>query len=186
MIHLTTQQLLQMIDGTLDYAAQAQCTSHLAVCERCRKEIDLQRSIAKIARNQPLASPSKGFAQRVMSGILPGRQLSWKTKVIDNLGNIIAMAMVLAVLGYAISTPSLFQTADQTPEQSIIPQQVTDTYAKLMGALAQNTDNATKQIVTSTGNDHVKTISLAMLSLLILAGIDQFVLKRYIGLKTKH
>ncbi len=186
MTHLTTKQILQFTDGALDYASQAQCTQHLAVCERCRKEIDLQKAISKIARHQPPIQATSGFVQRVMAHIIPQQQKSWKTKLIDSLGNVFAMAMVLAILGYAISNPSLFQIQQQSKTQSFIPQSVSDTYAKFIQSVGQQAGEATQQVMKSTGRDNSNMISLTILSLLILGALDQFVLKRYLGMRMKH
>lgn len=186
MIHLTTQQILQFVDGTLDYASQAQCTNHLAVCGRCRKEVEFQKVIAKASRHQPVIQTSAGFVRRVMTHIVPRQEKTWKTRIIDNLGNVFAMAMVLAVLGYAITTPSLFQVQEQSSQKSIIPQAVTDTYVKIVHSFSQRADAATQQVLSTTGNESNKMISLTVLSLFILIALDQFVLKRYMGMKMKR
>jgi hypothetical protein len=186
MTHLTNKQIVQFTDGTLDYASQAQCTGHLAVCERCRKEIELQKIIAKIARHQPAAQPASGFVQRIMEGIAPQPRKTWKTRLVDNLGNVFAMAMVLAILGYAVTNPSLFQLQQQSSSPSIVPQVVTDTYAKFVQSIAQRTSEVTQQVATSTGRENSNIISLTIFSLLILAAIDQFILKRYMGMRMKH
>ena len=186
MTHLTTKQIMQVIDGTLDYASQTQCTSHLAVCERCRHEIDFQKAIARVSRHQPVITTSAGFAARVMAVIVPAGQKSWKTRLVDNLGNIFAMCLVLAILGYAVSTPAIFQASDQSTQQSIVPQVVSDTYAKIVDSFSKHANDATKQVVSSSGNNSAKMISLTLISLLVLAGIDQFVLKRFIGMRMKH
>jgi hypothetical protein len=96
------------------------------------------------------------------------------------------MAMVLAILGYAISNPSLFQLQPQTTTQSIIPQSVSDTYAKFMQSVGKQASDATKQVITSTGSKNNNIVALTILSLLILGALDQFVLKRYLGMKMKH
>jgi len=186
MTHLTTKQILQMVDGTLDYAAQAQCTSHLAVCERCRKEIEFEKAVARTARHQPVARTSAVFAGNVMLRVVPGLKKSWKTRVVDNLGNIFAMCLVLAILGYAVSTPALYQAPDETTQQSFIPPVVSDAYGKIVDTFSRRANEATSQIVNSKSGDSTKMVSLMILSLLLLAGIDQFVVKRFVGMRTKH
>jgi hypothetical protein len=186
MTHLTTKQVLQMVDGTLDYASQAQCTGHLAVCQQCRNEIEFQKAVSRISRHLPVLNTSAGFAQRVMMRIVPQRQKSWKTKLIDNLGNIFAMCVVLATLGYAISNPSVFHASQESSQQSIVPQAVSDAYAKVLETFSRHASDATRQVVSSTGNDSAKMILLAIISLLTLVLIDQFVIKRFMGMKMKH
>jgi len=186
MTHLTTKQVMQFVDGTLDYASQAQCTSHLAVCERCRREIEFQKALAKSSRRQPVARTSSDFVRRVMTRILPEPQRSWKTRLIDNLGNVFAMAMVLAILGYAVTNPALFRVQEQQSHPSQITQTFTDTYAKVVQAFSQKASAATKQVVNTTGRDNSEMISLTILSLFILVALDQFVLKRYMGMKIRQ
>lgn len=186
MIHLTTKQVMQFIDGTLDYASQAQCTNHLAVCERCRKEVELQKVIAKAARRQPVVHTSSGFLRKIMTRVVPQREKTWKTRLIDNLGNVFAMAMVLAVLGYAITNPALFKVQEQSSQQSFVSQTFTDTYTKIIQSFSERANAATKQVVNSTGAGSNMTILLSVLSLFILVALDQFVLKRYMGIKMKH
>ncbi len=186
MTHLTTKHILQFTDGTLDYASQAQCTNHLALCARCRKQVELHKAIAKVSRHQPAVRTSPGFVQRVMTRVVPQQEKTWKTRLVDNLGNVFAMAMVLAVLGYAITTPSLFRVQEQSWPQSIIPQTVSDTYAKFIHSFSQRADAATQQVLRSTANESNKMISLTVLSLFILVALDQFVLKRYMGMRMNH
>ena len=186
MTHLTTKQVLQFVDGTLDYALQAQCTSHLAVCERCRREVELQKLIAKASRHQPGARTSSGFVRRVMLRVVPQHERSWKTRLVDNLGNVFAMAMVLAILGYAVANPGLFQVHEQSSQQSIVPQSVTAIYAKIVQSISGWTNEAAKQTVTSTGTGNNNVVLLTFVSLFILVGLDQFVLKRYTRLKMRH
>ena len=186
MTHLTTKQILQMVDGTLDYASQAQYTSHLAVCERCRKEIEFQKAVAKASRRQPVVNTSAGFVRNVMHRIVPEQQKSWKTRLVDNLGNIFAMCLVLAILGYAITTPSLFQEPEQSSQQSIVPPVVSETYTKIIDAFSTRAQEATSQLTGTKGNDGTRMVSLMVVSLLLLAAIDQFVIKRFVGMKMKH
>lgn len=186
MKHLTTTQFLQFIDGSLDYASQAQCTSHLAICEKCRKEVELQKFIAKESHRQPIVRTSPRFAQSVMTRILPHPEKSWRAHLIDNLGNLLAMATVLAVLGYAIMNPALFSSPQQTSQQTLIPQSVSDTYQGFMSSLSLRASAAMQRLSASTGTESNKVISLTLLSLAILIAFDQFVLKKYMGLKTRR
>jgi hypothetical protein len=188
MTHLTTKQILQFTDGTLDYVSQAQCTKHLAICERCRKEIDLHKAISRIARHQPPIQPASGFVERVMAHVVPQRQKSWKTRLVDNLGNVFAMAMVLAVLGYAVSNPSLFhiQAQQESTTTTIIPQTVSDTYTKFIQSIGRQAGDATKQVFTSSSRESNNIVSLTILSILILGALDQLVLKRYMGVRMKR
>jgi len=186
MTHLTTKQVLQFVDGTLDYAAQAQCTSHLAVCPQCRKEVDLQKAIAKVSRTQPLVRASATLVRQVMARVAPNRQVTWKTKLVDNLGNVIAMTLVLAFMGYAITSPSLFHVQQETPQQSVIVKTVVDAYNSVAKSISERANVATQKVALAPDSERSKALLLTLVSFLILISLDQFILKKYVGLKTKH
>jgi hypothetical protein len=186
MKHLTTNQLLQFVDGTLDYASQAQCTSHLAVCARCRKEVEFQKSIAKVSRNQPLIKASSSLTQKVMVSVAPDHRPTWRTRFVDNLGNVFAMAMVLAFLGYALSTPSLFDVQKEASQPSVISQTIVKTYDGILKSLSERTNAATQKVTISSSAEQTRVFVLTLISLVILIVIDQFVLKRYIHMKMRH
>jgi anti-sigma factor RsiW len=186
MTHLTTHQLLQFIDGTLDYASQAQCTSHLAVCARCRKEVDLQKSIAKVSRSQRLVKAPGTFTQRVMARVAPKIRPTWRSRLVDNLGNVFAMAMVLAFLGYAISTPSMFNVQKETSQPSAFSKTITGAYESVIKALSVRTTEAAQKVTVSSDAEQTRVFVLTLISILILVVIDQFVLKRYVRMNTRH
>ncbi len=186
MIHLTTNQILQLIDGTLDYAGQAQCASHLAICERCRKEIELQKSLTKALQRQNIVETTPHFVRGVMMEILPQPKKSWKSRAVDNLGNIFGMATVLAVLGYAILNPSLFTSQQQTSKQVLIPQTVSETYDGFMRDVSRKARVVLQQWGTSGGTESNSVISFTLVSLVILVALDQFVLKKHLGMKLKR
>lgn len=186
MTHLTTNQVLQFIDGTLDYAAQAQCTSHLAVCERCRKEIELQKQLTKAMRGHTIVPTTPAFARGVMTQILPHHAKTWKVRIIDNLGNMFGMATVLAVLGYAIMNPSLFTSQQQTSKQTLIPQAVSETYDGFVQSVSQKATTVLQQLGSAGGTESNRVISFTLVSLAVLVALDQLVLKKRLGMKLRR
>ncbi len=186
MSHLTTNQILQLVDGTLDYAAQAQCTSHLAVCEQCRKEIELQKTITKAFHSQTLIETSPRFVRGVMMEILPQPGKSWKSRLVDNLGNLFGMTTVLAVLGYAIMNPSLFTSQQQTSKQTLVPQSVSETYDGFVQTVSQKAKTVLQQLSASGGTESNKVISFTLVSLVVLIALDQFVLKKRLGMRLRR
>jgi hypothetical protein len=186
MMHLTTKQTLQFVDGTLDYASQAQCTSHLAVCAQCRSEVEFQKTLAKVSRRQPTVQPSRQFVSRVMGKVVPQKRKTWANTILDNLGNVFAMFVVLTVVGYAIANPSLFTPQDPSTQPSVISQTIADTYSKIVQSFADRTKDATQTVVSTSTNDSSRVISITLITLLFLVVLDQFVLKRYTGSKLKH
>jgi len=186
MIHLTTKQVLQFVDGTLDYASQAQCTNHLAVCAQCRSEVEFQKTLAKVSRRQPTVQPSGQFASRVMGRVFPQKRKTVASTILDNLGNVFAMFVVLTVVGYAIANPSLFTPQDRPAQPSVLSQTIAATYGKIVQSFAERTKDATQTVVSTSTNDSSRVISMTIMTLLILIVLDQFVLKRYTGMKMKH
>lgn len=181
MTHLTMTQILQFIDGTADYAAQAQCTNHLAVCERCRREVEIQKRLSKVAR-QNVHRTSARFTEQVMSRVAPQLRLSWTAKLLNNLANVFAMMIVLGVLGYAISSTSSFKS-EASPELSSLTKSFTDSYAKLKESIQQETNKWTDKVAPPSSGRSQRFVIFAFLTLLALGIVDRFVLRQL--MKTK-
>jgi len=180
MTHLTMTQILQYVDGTADYASQAQCTSHLAVCERCRREAELHKKLLKAGRQNPYKT-SPGFIERVMPRVAPQPKSSWATVILNNLANIFSMMLVLGILGYAISLKSGFKLTEN-PEYSAMTKIFTDAYAKIKQSAGEQTHQISVK-VTPTSNKTGKLVIFSLLALLTLGVVDRFVVRRII--KTK-
>lgn len=175
MTHLTMTQILQYVDGTADYASQAQCTSHLAVCERCRREAELHKKLLKAGR-QNLYKTSPGFIETVMAKVAPQPKSTWAATILNNLANIFSMMLVLGILGYAISAKSGFKVTEN-PEFSAMTKVFSDAYAKLK----QSANEQTRQIsvkVTPPSNKTGKLFIFSLMTLLALGLVDRFVLRR--------
>ncbi len=102
MKHLTEQQIQSFVDATADYMTQATCTNHLATCERCRREVELQKALLRTARRSGLMMPSRSFTRRVMASIVPSRRRVAVRWVLDNMGAMFAMMAVLGVTGSVV------------------------------------------------------------------------------------
>ena len=103
MNHLTTREILQIVDGTIANGEKTKLIVHLDVCDRCRQEVQFHRSIGQAVREFPLVRPSNEFTACILGKIAPAAKKSWISRVVDNLGNIIAMGLVLSVVWYAVS-----------------------------------------------------------------------------------
>lgn len=176
MTHLTMTQILQFIDGTGDYAAQAQCTNHLAVCHLCRTEVDIQRKLAKAARKIPFAV-SVRFTERVMARVAPRVRNSWSAKILDNLASVIAMTLVLGVLGFAISSTSSFKS-EKSSEISSLTKSFADGYAKLKESVRQQTSQWTVKAQPVSSTHSQRLFIFALLVLLGLGILDRFVFRQ--------
>ena len=176
MNHLMMNQILQFVDGTADYATQAQCTNHLAVCERCRREVEIQKRLSKVAR-QNVYRTSARFTERVMSRVAPQLHLSWMNRLLNNLSGVFAMMLVLGVLGYAISSTSGFESA-ANPELSSLTKSFTDSYAKLKESIHEETNKWTDKVTPPTSGRSQRFVIFAFFALLALGIVDRFVLRQ--------
>ena len=102
MTHITNLQIQQFVDGSADYMTQATCTNHLAACEKCRKEVEMQKAIIRTAKQTDLMMPSRSFTRRVMSRIVPSRSRIASRWVLDNMGAMFAMMAVIGVTGSVV------------------------------------------------------------------------------------
>jgi hypothetical protein len=102
MTHLTEGQILAYADGSADYLTMATCTNHLAGCEQCRREVELQKSILRTARSTGLLMPSRSFTRRVMSRIVPSRTRLAMRWILNNMGAMFAMMAVGGVTGAVV------------------------------------------------------------------------------------
>jgi hypothetical protein len=156
---------------------------HLEGCQRCRQELQFHRSLAQAAKDAPLSKLPNGFTARVVSRIAPEAKKSLLSKIVDNLGNILAMGLVLSVVWFAVmSTP-----VSKSPAE---PSGISKVLAVYSEYYAKASDVASKQLVrvvgepgksqTSKGAD---VATLTLISLLILVMIDRFVFRRVIKIR---
>lgn len=183
MNHLTVQQILEYVDGTILNGERTQVVAHLESCPRCRREVELQRALAKRAREVPLTRPSRRVVDRIMESILPATGNTLLRKVVNNLGNVLAMIVVLSIVVYAVSTPPVWK-GDAAPSV------ISETFKTYTGFYDQvsrylTTESAKLQSKGSTPASHEgeKIIALTIVSLLALAALDKFVIRRVIRTK---
>jgi hypothetical protein len=184
MNHLTTKEVFQIVDGTLANGERSRLLVHLESCPRCRKDVEVHKNVGRVLRQSPLASPSKQFTAGVMSKIVPVKK-SFASVIVNNLGNIFAMALVLSVVWYAVSL------APQAKIQSE-PSAVSKALSLYMEYYAKARDVFVRGDVTAAGVQQPQQerpskaneiAGMTMLSLLILAGIDRFVGRRVVRLR---
>jgi hypothetical protein len=183
MNHLTTKEILQVVDGTIANGEQTNLMVHLGACQRCRQEVQFHRSLGQAAKDVPLAKPSNGFTARIVTRIVPVAKKSWMSKIVDNLGNILAMGLVLSVVWYAVTSAP----ASRGPAE---PSGISKALAVYMEYYAKARDLASKQFVSVAGepdrNQTSKTADVAtltLISLLILVAADRFVIRRVMRIR---
>ncbi|MBI3586026.1 MAG: zf-HC2 domain-containing protein [Ignavibacteriales bacterium] len=186
MNHLSVEQVFRYVDGTVQSAERQQLEEHLSYCSRCRREIDLQKNLGRVAQKLPLVKPSARFTERVMTSVLPKSQPTWVTKIINNLGNMFAMILVLGVLGYVLFSPSLkIQTQSSQPSQySEALKTFSGFYEKFSKAMTTQSAQLTKGVATNSSEGGTKILVFTLVCLIVLGTLDKFVLQKKIRLKS--
>jgi hypothetical protein len=103
MEHLSFDIICRIADGDMPQSEIELHSNHWKSCQSCQEEIELQRSIVDVSRKVQLINPSNSFTQSVLDVIIPTRKKRWYEWILHNMGNIIAMASVLAFLVYIFS-----------------------------------------------------------------------------------
>lgn len=183
MDHLTVREIFQIVDGTIANGERTKLMVHLEGCQRCRQEVQIHRSVGQAATDAPLVRPSHGFAARIVARIAPVAKKSWMSNVVDNLGNILAMGLVLSVVWYAVNSAP----ASKVPSERTRISKALALYVEYYGKAR---DAASNQLVRVVGEPKKEPTSktsevatLTLISLLILVGIDRFVLRRVIKIR---
>jgi hypothetical protein len=137
----------------------------------------------RTVKSAPLARPSADLRVRVLNAIAPQATMSLLTKVINNLGNILAMGMVLTIVWYAGSNISPSNEGKQPSILSEAVKTYVDYYARARDFVAkkqvQLVGDAPK--TPTPGNDNV--IYLTVVSILILVAVDRFVVRRILKIR---
>jgi anti-sigma factor RsiW len=139
MRHLTAAEVLQFVDSTADYATMAFSTNHLAVCERCRREVEFQKSLSRSVRRLPLAETNAQFTEMVMKSILPSVQSRLAAKVLNNLGSVFGLIMVLSAGGiiYSVALNTRFTSENSSLAQPSTLQEMTKAIISRANEVAQ-------------------------------------------------
>ena len=98
MNHLSTTEILQIVDGTIANGARTKLMLHLDSCPKCRAEVEFHRNLVRAAKSAPLERTSRGFTAGVLEIISPSARKSLSSMFVDNLGRILAMGLVLTVV----------------------------------------------------------------------------------------
>ena len=179
MSHLTTSEVFQVVDETLANGARAIIVAHLEICPQCRQEVEFQRKLLRVAKSAPLARPSADFRARVLNTVMPQSKKSLLSKIVNNLGSILAMGMVLTVVWYAGSQTS---PSGGTQKPSILSEAVktyVDYYARARDFVAKKQVQLVGEPVKNTQPVNGNVVYLTIASIIILAAVDRFVVRRF-------
>jgi hypothetical protein len=171
MEHLSFDIICRIADGDMPQDEIELHLTHWKSCQSCQQEIELQRSIVKVSREAQLVNPTNSFTQSVLDVIIPSQKKRWYEWLLHNMGNVIAMASVLAFLGYifSITDTSAFQNDKPTKVKPILE------FVKIIQEGSQQLGSflTAKFLIQSSGASHTHTIVFALLALVLIVFIDR-------------
>jgi hypothetical protein len=173
MNHILFDQICQIAD---DQTSKVDVASliHAKSCSVCQKEIALQRALIVSAKKASLLFPSAEFTQNLLRVIQPSKQTHWYDRILQNMGNVIAMAAVLAFLVYIFSVAGSVGIQVDKPTDS-----------KIVSELSKIAQNGSHQLVqlfkvkfpqTQRDQSQSHILIVAFLTLVILWAFDRIFL----------
>jgi hypothetical protein len=173
MEHLSFEMICRIADGRAGLEEESRAQRHLEGCVRCRWEVEIQRSILRISRQKMNVHVPADFTDRIVAAVAPHRGKKWYEKLLQNMGNIIALALVLGFLGYVSSITSgdktkiFFPSGDDLIAKSV--KTLTDGSHLLLSYFHSQ---VTAQAANSPQSN---TILFVLLAIVILAAIDRVI-----------
>ena len=184
MKHLTAQEVLQIVDGTMSNGEKTKSLLHLESCIQCRQEVEFTRKMERAARSAPLTRPSSEFTVRVMKELMPQSKRSVGTWFINNLANILAMTLVLTVVWFAVSVKSPEGTRKGPSIVSEAFSVYGEYYGKAREFLASPRVKAVQQPLADQSAETGRIVLFTVVSILILVIFDRFIGRKILRLRS--
>ena len=184
MSHLTHIQIQGMADGSISEPDRSAIQQHLAGCASCAHELSEQKALVAAIRQAPVIRPSRQFTRNVMEQILPGSQESKLLRFLGGTGKILAMGVVLAMIGFALTrswTGTTTETRSQS--QSEVTKVISQYYHQAEQFLLTNSAKFGQSVAQQGGTEQWKVLLMTLLSLISLALLDRYVFRRFLKLK---
>ena len=185
MNHLTTTEIFQFIDQTLDDAELNRLSQHLVECAQCRNEVEQHRALGRVVQQQRLVQTSPRFTANVMERVIPQKDKSFFSWILRNIGTLIAMVAVLGVLGYVLSTTSMWTSMQEQTESSGLAKMFSSAYHDIKQFFADKTNQFTQRLDTDTSARSERIFLIAFISIVVLALLDRFVLRQFMRTKLR-
>lgn len=186
MNHLTASELFELVDNRLDEGRKRGLEAHLAVCDRCRRAVELERSVRHVVRNAPIVKAPEGLSASIMVKLSTRADDSLILRLLGKLGNFIAMAAVLAVIGFVIVQVSdvKVRSAGSSSSFTHIVAPLTEMYTKGVQTFNYRTSAITQAIDSKSGARFWNTIFIVLLTFCVLAAADKMFGKRLTKLRS--
>ncbi len=171
--HIPYEIICRIADGEISQKEIELYLSHWKSCKSCQRETDLQRSITNTSRKVRLINPSDGFTQGILDVISPSQKKKWSEWLLHNMGNIIAMALVLVFLGYVFS---ITETGNIQKDTSSKVKPVTEFVKIIQVGSQQFSSYLTSKIqIQSMNAIKTNTTIYAILAIILLVFIDRII-----------
>lgn len=143
MNHPTSDQISELIDGTLDTAERARIEMHCAECVACAEMIALYSGIEGAARGQQLVVPSEDFMERVMAA-LPEKRREGVWIRVAAVGGVAAFYLSLF-----ISTIFSGESGEAASGDGLLGRMMNDMVRMLVGSLSGETGGVVMSAVVA-------------------------------------
>ncbi len=171
MEHLSFEIICRIADGDLKQNEIIEYLNHYKLCKHCHREIELQQSILELSRKMELINPSDNFERNILSAIIPTKKKILYEWILRNLGNIFAMALILAFLGYVFSVAQIgsFQNGTQVQIKHY-PE-----FIKIIndGSNQISTYFTARLLVQAATSSQIRIIVYSLFAIILLVFIDQ-------------
>jgi hypothetical protein len=171
MEHLSFDIICRIADGDIPQNEIELHFTHLKSCQTCQQEVELQRSIVRVSQQVRLVNPSTNFTQNVLDEVIPSQKKRWYGWLLNNTGNVIAMALALAFFWYIFSIIDTyaFKNDNSTKIKPVIE------FFKIiqMGSQQLGSYLTPKFPIQNLGASHTHSIIFALLAIVLLVFIDR-------------
>jgi len=175
MNHLTDDQLLHLLDGTIAPTEHQRLNAHLAACKECRQKLAWQRAMTRSIKHQPLVAPSPRFTAAVMRRALVYERQSAFVHFLVRHGTMLALIIGLSIVVYAFSTIPALEIMQEAIHKLPPEEKMTQYVALANRAFAQYLQSAGEKIIDLAGAENIRLFILAMLVMAALALFDRLV-----------
>jgi len=130
--HLTTRELLEYVDGSIDPPRRDEIDRHIHKCPDCQAWIRGDKELERTLRRIPLEHPAAQFTGRVMNRIGIAEMPSFAWIVVKNLAPLVALVIVGGIVVAVLAGTGALQSTQV--QQSLVTGQ--SMYSGIVGKLS--------------------------------------------------
>jgi hypothetical protein len=185
MNHPTTPELFEFIDNRLEKERADQIASHLTECAHCRRKAEFEHATRRIVQSEPLIKAPERLAALVMVNVGAPARDPLALRLLSKLGSFVAMIVVLAVVGLAISKVSATNEQSDNSSTSIthVVTPLSEVYEKGIQSFTSESSAITQSFENSGDVQFWKTVFIVALSIGAIAAADRVFGRKFIKLR---